>query len=329
MPTLTLKRILAAAAAFAFLLLATACLVFYTNPIWVNDQIVRFHLRRQHVRSEYVQVDGYRLHFFEALPTHPPGSPSRAEIPLVLVHGLGARGEDWSAMIPTLAAQGFHVYAPDLLGFGRSPKPDVDYSISLQEQTVVDFMQTLHIDHADIGGWSMGGWITLKLTADHPQLVDRLVIFDSAGIYFPPTFDASLFTPSDSAGLTRLVNMLSPRPAPMPPFIQRAAIRKLRANAWVIDRSVASMIAGKDLMDFRLKSIHTPVLIVWGKQDTLIPVTVAESMHRNIAGSSLLLVDGCGHLAPAECSKPILSGTVKFLKAEPPLQGGELTVPGH
>ena len=63
------------------------------------------------MKSKYVEVGGYRLHYFEALPTN-----GRAGTPLVLVHGLGARGEDWAAMMPALAAKGFHVYVPDSAG---------------------------------------------------------------------------------------------------------------------------------------------------------------------------------------------------------------------
>jgi pimeloyl-ACP methyl ester carboxylesterase len=302
-------------------------LTFYFQPLWVNDQIIRMHLRRQKVQSEYIEVDGYKIHYFEALP------PARKRVlgdgaPLVLIHGLGSRGEDWSGMIPGLAAAGFHVYVPDLLGYGRSSKPDVDYSISTEEKMVTDFMKAVHLDHADVGGWSMGGWVALKLTLDHPALVNRLMVFDSAGIYFPPTFDSSLFTPTDSIGLARLAAMLTPHPKPLPGFASQAAIRRLQANAWVIDRSVISMEAGKDLLDFRLHNIRKPTLIVWGTEDQLIPPSVGEEMHRKIENSSLLLVEGCGHLAPGECTKPVLAGTLKFLEAEPPIVGGEATVPG-
>ena len=130
--------------------------------------------------------------------------PDGGGTPLVLVHGLGARGEDWAAMIPALAAQGFHVYVPDLLGYGRSPKPDVDYSISLEEQTVAQFMQAMHVARADVGGWSMGGWIAMKLALDHPEMVDRLVIYDSAGTYFPATWEPDLFTPTMLAGVSEI-----------------------------------------------------------------------------------------------------------------------------
>src|SRR5439155_20554824 len=167
------------------------------------------------------EAGGYRLHYFEAAPAGGGGGA-----PLVLVHGLGARGEDWSAMIPDLAARGFHVYVPDLLGYGRSPRPDVDYSISLEEQTVAQFMQAIHVPRADVGGWSMGGWIAMKLALDHPEMVDRLGVYDSAGIYFPATFGPELFVPVDQAGIAQLMKALTPHPREVPGFVDDAILRR-------------------------------------------------------------------------------------------------------
>ena len=299
-------------------LLAAAIVFVFFFPLWVQNQVVRTHLWREGVKSEYVDADGYRLHYLEALPAN-----GETGTPLLLIHGHGAKAEDWSAMIAPLAAQVFHVYAPDLLGYGRSPKPDVSYSISLEEASVVEFMKAVHVTRADVGGWSMGGWIAMKLAADHPALINRLILYDSAGIYFPATFAPDLFTPSDVAGVRKLVATLTPNPVRMPDFAARAMVRKLQANAWVVRRSMASMMSGVDLMDFRLHGIQEPTLIVWGSKDALIPLPVGETLHRDIPNSLLDVIEGCGHLAPAECSKPVLEGTVSFLKARPPMQGGE------
>jgi pimeloyl-ACP methyl ester carboxylesterase len=308
--------------AFLLLVVVTAGLIFYRYPLWVADQHTRFHLWRVGVKSDYVEAGGYRLHYFEATPTSGGGTP------LVLVHGLGARGEDWSAMIPALAAKGFHVYAPDLLGYGRSQKPDVSYSISLEEQTVVQFMQVMHVPRADVGGWSMGGWVAMKLALDHPEMVDRLIVYDSAGVYFPATFGPELFTPSDPAGVRKLIAILTPRPRKVPDFAAEAMVRKLQANAWVVNRSTASMIGGRDLLDFRLHNISQPMLIVWGSKDELIPLASGETIHRDVPQSVLNIVEGCGHLAPAECARPVIESTVEFLRAEPPMRGGEKTFSG-
>lgn len=295
--------------------------VFYANPIGVADEKIRFDLWGQDVHSRYIEVDSYRIHYFEAGPS--------TGTPLILIHGLGSRGEDWANLIPGLAANGFHVLVPDLLGYGRSPKPDVDYSISLQEKVVADFMQAAGVSKADVAGWSMGGWVAAKLTVDHPELVDRLVLYDSAGVYFPATFDASLFTPTDRAGLTHLTEMLQPFPAKLPGFIADAAIEKLERGAWVVTRSVSAMTGGRDLLDFRLATIQRPTLIVWGSKDVLIPPSVGEEMHHLIAGSSMTIIEGCGHLAPGQCAPATLSTTLQFLKAEPPLKNVEQTLPGN
>ena len=313
-------RIILRTVALVLLVLLIFGVVFYANPIGVADQRVRFNLWRKGAHSRYVKVDGYRIHYFEA--------GSSGGIPLVLVHGLGSRGEDWAPLIPGFTAAGFHVYAPDLLGYGRSDAPDVDYSISLQENLVLHFMQVIGIPRADVAGWSMGGWVAAKLTIDDPKLVDRLVLYDSAGIYFPATFDASLFTPIDRAGLDRLVAMLQPMPQPMPNFAAQAAVDKLQRGAWVITRSVSGMFSGRDLLDFRLRSINRPTLVVWGSKDTLIPPSVGESMHHLIPNSSMTIIEGCGHLAPAQCSAPTLATTLSFLKSNPPLKNQEQTMPG-
>ncbi|HMF53282.1 MAG TPA: alpha/beta hydrolase [Edaphobacter sp.] len=296
--------------------------LFYFNPLWIADQQVRLRLWRANVKSEYVEAGGYRLHYFEA------GEGA----PLLLIHGLGARGEDWSRMIPALASHGFHVYAPDLPGYGRSSQPkDADYSIGMEEKAVVAFSQAVHLPHAFVAGWSMGGWVAMKMALEHPKMVDRLVVYDSAAIYFPADFGAELFVPTDAPGLFRLAAALSPEPnpnpRPLPDFVVRAVLRKFAENGWVIDRSMAAMTNGRDLLDFRLSEIHQPTLIVWGAEDHLIPLEVGRRIHEGIPGSTLSILEGCGHLAPLECWQTATETTEKFLHAQPPLPGGERTYP--
>jgi pimeloyl-ACP methyl ester carboxylesterase len=316
------KALLRGVGIVLLLALAGGCF-FYWNPLWFNDQLIRRHLWRSHVHSEYVDAGGYRLHYYEANPTD--GS---AGIPLVLVHGLGARAEDWASMIPTLASEGFHVYAPDLLGYGRSAKPDVAYSVSLEENVVANFMHAVGLQRADINGWSMGGWIAAKLALDHPEMVNRLVLDDSAGILYQPSFPRDAFVPTDAAGVDRLFALLTPKPHPLPNFVMRATLRRLKREGRIIQESMDSMISGSDLLDSRMKNITQPTLILWGTEDKLIPISVGKAMHREIADSVFDGIAGCGHLAPSECAKPVLAGTIQFLKAQPPMQSGEQTLQG-
>jgi len=309
------------------LLVAAAVGTAYRSPLWLADQVVRFHLWRSGVKSEYLTINGNRIHYLEARPGSGVGGGER---PLVLIHGLGARGEDWAPMIPGLAAAGYHVYVPDLLGYGRSARPDVGYSIRMEEDLLAKFMAAEHVERADVAGWSMGGWVAMRLAAEHPAMVKRLVVFDSAGVYFPGGFALeAVFDAKDEAGAKRLFGMLTPNPKPIPPFVARDLVRRIQGNIWVLKRSLRSMMRGRDSMDFRLGSIRQPTLVVWGKQDELIPLAAGETIHRGIAGSSLLVVDGCGHLTPAECSKVSMAATVEFLRAEPAIVGGERVVDGR
>ncbi len=301
------RWLLAAAAVLGALLVGAAS--FALRPLSYADALIRFGLKRDGVESKYVVVNGLRLHYFEVAP-----KSGQAGTPVLLIHGLGARGEDWGRLIPGLAAAGFHVYAPDLPGYGRSEQPDAAYTIAYEEAAMRDYMQAMHLAHADVVGWSMGGWIAMRLTADHPERVDRLVLYDSAGVYFPRDYGASLFTPTDVAGLDTLMSRLTPKPVKLPGFVARDFLRRSAKNAWVLRRSVAAMEGGRDLMEFRLGEIRSPTTVMWGNQDTLIPPLAGRKIAEGIAGATFVPIEGCGHLAPAECVSQVLPATVAFLR---------------
>jgi pimeloyl-ACP methyl ester carboxylesterase len=291
---------------------------FYEQPLWVQTQGIHFGLFLHRVQSNYVMTPEGRVHYYEAEPRIPGGG-----VPLVLVHGLADRGESWAPMIERLKRAGFHVYVPDLLGYGRSPKPSgSDYSISTQEQFVADFIQSIGLQKPDIGGWSMGGWVVLKLALDHPGMVNRVVIYDSAGTRNQVAGGPNVFHPTNEAELQHLSDLLEPHAKPLPGFVLRDALRKLGQGQWVVDRSMASMQTGTDLLDNRLSGLSEPLLIVWGSDDELLPLSVGQQMHALDPQSELDVVEGCGHLAPKTCPGRVAAATADFLKTKPVPSGG-------
>jgi pimeloyl-ACP methyl ester carboxylesterase len=256
-------------------------------------------------------IDGHRIHYYEA-----PARGTAREVPLVLVHGLGGRGEDWVNFLPALAAQGYHVYAPELLGYGRSARPgDATYSISEEEDVIAKFMQDRGLQQADVMGWSMGGWITLKLALDKPQMVRRVILIDAAGIYFHPPMSLALFAPDSEDQLQELFHYLEPADRRLPYLVARDALKHMQRNAWIVNRSALAMMDGTDLLDFRLRALSQPTLIVWGESDRLIDASVGRRMHQLIPNSSYVGLNGCGHLVPIECSRRALPPMEEFLKA--------------
>jgi len=296
--------------------------VFYERPLWVAQQGTHFGLFLHRVQSNYVMTPEGRVHYYEA-----ESRMSGGGIPLVLVHGLGDRDESWAPMLERLRRSGFHVYAPDLLGYGRSPRPsDSDYSISTQEQFVADFIQSIGLQKPDVGGWSMGGWVVLKLALDHPDVVDRVVVYDSAGIHHQVVGGTQIFHPTDGAQLQHLADLLEPNAKPLPGFVLRDALRTMAQNQWVVDRSMTAMETGNDVVDSRLGGLAKPLLIVWGSDDQLLPLAIGQQMHGLYPQSELDVLQGCGHLAPKTCPDRAAAVTVDFLKANPAPSGGTYTL---
>lgn len=300
---------------------------FYARPLWVEQQETHFSLFLHRVQSNYVlTATGNRVHYYEAEPRGTfNGIPGG--IPLVLIHGLADRDESWAPMLKRLKRAGFHVYAPDLLGYGRSPKPDSgDYSISGEEQFVSEFIQALGLQKPDVGGWSMGGWIALKLSLDHPEMVDRVVVYDAAGLRTnmpDPGHTFEIKTPDD---VNRLVAKMEPGAKPLPDFVARDAVRRFQSNQATTERNMSSMVAGKDLLDNQLAQLTEPLLIVWGSEDRLTPLAMGRTMHSLVKSSELDVVEGCGHLAPLLCDARVAAATADFLKSNPVPAGGERTL---
>ena len=305
------------------LLVLIGAVVFYERPLWVDMQVTHFGLFLARVQSNYVMTPEGRMHYYEAESRIPGGG-----VPLVLVHGLGDRAESWAPMLKRLKRAGFHVYAPDLLGYGRSPKPaNSDYSIATQEKFVADFVQAIGLQKPDVGGWSMGGWIALKLALDQPQMVDRVVVYDSAGLRVQVPGGADLFHPTNETEMQHLAELLEPHAEPLPGFVLKDALRVFGEKQWVVDRGVQSMESGNDFVADRLGALTEPLLIVWGSDDELLPLaTYGREMHTLDPRSELDIVEGCGHLAPKTCASRVAAATADFLKSSPAPMGGVRTL---
>ncbi|MGO9439456.1 MAG: alpha/beta fold hydrolase [Terriglobales bacterium] len=292
------------------LVILLAALVLW-RPASALTTIATAALRLRGIESRYVQLGPYRIHYFVG---------GKGE-PLVLVHGLGGRALDFAPMMPPLA-RNHRVFALDLLGYDGSDRPDVNYSVTLETGILRQFLDAQGLPRVDLAGWSMGGWISLQFTSQSPDRVRRLVLLDSAGLKFTPTFDLHLMAPHTMTHIRELEKLLTPRPGRVPAFILRDFLRQKLSEDWMIERTAANMITGREVMDGKLANVTMPVLIVWGRQDVLTPLAVGEALHREMPQSALIVLDGCGHLAPIECHDRVLAEMQRFLAAAPPLPAG-------
>ncbi|MDR3792446.1 MAG: alpha/beta hydrolase [Terracidiphilus sp.] len=279
---------------------------FLLRPVAFMNRVTYARETLAGIESQSATVEGHRMHYLTAGPKDGQA--------VVLVHGLGGSAEDWLSLLPYLTRAGYRVYVPDLFGYGRSEKPATfSYSVRDEAGAVVSFMDALKLSQVNLGGWSMGGWIVQILTAEHPERVRRLMIFDSVGLYEPPSWNTNLFTPTNADEVAQLEELLMPHPPAAPGFVVQDILKVSDERAWIIHRALGSMMSGRDTTDTMLPKYRMPVLLAWGSVDRITPLELGEKMHRLVPQSELVVAKGCGHLAPRQCTTEMGPRIVAFL----------------
>ncbi len=237
--------------------------------------------------------------------------------PLLFIHGLGGAWQNWLLNMPAFA-DSHRVVALDLPGFGESEMPADESDLSIQGfAKVVDAVCTeLAIDCPIVVGNSMGGFAGAELAISYPTRVKQLVLVSAAGI----STDHLRREPLVAFG--RLWAATTSRSATLAdPVVRRARLRRLFMQTVVLHPEklsvplTAELVQGAGRPGFlpalgaligysfrdRLPQIEVPVLIVWGRQDLLVPVGDAERFEALIGpNAQKVIFEDTGHLAMLE-----------------------------
>lgn len=287
-------------AAGLLIVLALAALVYW-RPVATINTVQSALLKLGGIKSKYAQVGPYRIHYLVG-----GDGP-----PLLLLHGHPSRALEWAPILPQLT-RAHRVIAIDLLGYGNSDAPDIDYSVATQTDMVAQLLDVLGIPQTDVLGFSLGGWVALKLAVDHPERVHRLVLVDNAGLKFSTPLTADSYTPKTLAEFRKLEALQSNRK--LPDFVARDIMRILQEKAWVFRRVAASGLSFRYALDGQLANVRMPVLLIWGKEDRLIPYEVALRLQRELPQAKLIGLEGCSHLVFWECRDRALPEVLSFLR---------------
>lgn len=251
--------------------------------------------------------------------------------PVILIHGLGGSVENWVHNLETLA-QGHRVYALDMVGFGRSDKPDAPYNLAYLAQFVTQFMDALRIDQASLVGNSLGGSVALKLAMQSPERARALVLVDSAGlgkeVALPlrlmslPILGEVLGRPGRASANQMLKSIFFD-----PVFvteemidvtIELASLPGAQKSFLGTLRSLADVRGAKSsfvdpILD-GLAKIDRPALVVWGKQDRVVPIAHAHAAMQRLPHATLHEFDRCGHAPQIECAQAFNALVLDFLR---------------
>lgn len=233
---------------------------------------------------------------------------------VILLHGGGGYIELWNHNIFELAKH-HRIYAFDMVGAGRSDKVDADYTFDFMAQFTRDFMRVLGISRASLIGTSAGGGVALTFTLNFPELVERLILVGSAGLGKEISFLLRITT---LPGLGKLFS--SPSKSGVAMLCKQAVYdSKLITNEIVEEFYQMATLPGaaeatlnvvrsnfniwgqfSEPITERLQSIAAPTLIIWGRQDPMVPVSHAQNAAKIIPNARLEIFEDCGHWSSIE-----------------------------
>lgn len=297
------KRYWIAGAGALTLGIAAKLLLRPRDADWNRNRHVIFHSEH----SRFVDVDGVRVHYQEAGDPHAPA--------LVLIHGFASSTLVWSRVFLRLAAAGFRVIAMDMLGCGYSGKPrNGQYTIDGQASLLMGLLDRLNIKRATLLGSSYGGAVAATCALDYPRRVDKLVLIGTVNNNRPLEYKLMRMFSSPVFG-----DVVSPLLIGSRRLLRRRMKRVYDRHEWVLDerrvdarhlplrasgtqRAIIRTVRGwnAERISREAHLIKQPTLLLWGENDSEIPLADGERLHEQIPGSRLIVFRKCGHIPHEE-----------------------------
>ncbi|MGI8735131.1 MAG: alpha/beta fold hydrolase [Pyrinomonadaceae bacterium] len=269
--------------------------------------------------SRFVDVGGVRMHYQEA------GDP--AAPPIVLIHGFLSSTFLWSKVFLEIAAAGYRVIAPDLVGYGYSAKPrDFDYTIESQARMMAKLLERLVIDRAILVGSSYGGAIAATVALNEPERVAKLALVGAVSNNEPKRYLMMRLVRSPLVG-----DIVSPLLASSRRLLRARMKGVYKRHNWDLDeyrvdarfiplraaathraiiRTARNWDANRIQRDAHL--IQQPTLLLWGDHDPDVPLSDGEELQQKIRNARLVVFRACGHHPQEEYPRAFNEVVLKF-----------------
>ena len=220
---------------------------------------------------------------------------------MVLVHGLSGSTRWWARNTAALAAE-YRIYLVDLPGFGAMRHLRRHFVLAEAASWLAAWMEAVGLRKAYLVGHSMGGYVCLRLAAQRPEAVRRLVLVAPAGVL------------AGRPLLGHLVPLVLAARQAAPSFLPILTYDALRTGPATLWRAARDLLA-EDVRK-ELRSIHVPTLLVWGEKDPLVPRSVGELLRREIARSQLLVLENAGHVPMFDRPQGFNAALLAFFSAD-------------
>lgn len=269
-------------------------------------------------KTERPRVDGLSWNVYQLGASNAPA--------LVLIHGMFGDYRDWEPVLEPLALE-HRVIAVDLLGFGDSDKPRMDYTPEFYVSQLHGLLQQLEIERVTLVGNSFGGIICLHYALQYPEQVEGLVLIASGGIRLWSPIDCELARERFSEANIRRFTPAYQQRLFAPLFVKGRSViserylAKQEAKLFRPDfpdfayaaHSAIKMALASELFD-ELPRIQAPVLMLHGENDPIIPLRWMQEAAGKFPHARLQVLKDCGHVPQLECAPEVVAAISGFVR---------------
>lgn len=235
-------------------------------------------------------------------------------IPILILHGWNLSAVKFEPLIKELEKREYKVICFDLPGFGKENTPGRPWDLSDYVSFVEKKLNSANIRKVILIGHSFGGRIGIKLAAENPKLLDALILTGAPGINPVPKFKVTFFL-----CLAKIGNVIFSLPG-LSLFknkVRQLLYKTARATDFYNTdkkmRDTFKNIIKEDLIPY-LRKISAPTLLIWGGQDLIVPVKIAQEMSKLINNTKLSVIPEARHGVPWTHPKIFTDEVDKFIK---------------
>lgn len=265
----------------------------------------------QIVEEKFLTIDGNKIRFLES---------GDSKDVLLLIHGIGASAERWLNVLPYFEKH-YKVIMPDIIGFGHSDKPLVDYTPSFFVDFLKKFIEELDLNLPILAGSSLGGQITSEFASVYSDRIKRLILVSPAGVMkqSTPALDAyimaALYPNLESA--KNAFQMMEASGKEINSSIIEGFIERMQLpNAKMAFMSTLLGLKNAGSIVDKLSSIKVPTLLIWGENDPVIPVQYSQEFVSRIPVCKFYEMRGCGHTPYVQKPEEFYEVVMGFLNNE-------------
>lgn len=266
------------------------------------------------IPNRMAYVNNYAIRYLDYGVINP--IKSGATEVLLLLHGIGASAERWLRVVPLLN-RNFRIIVPDIVGFGYSDKPTVEYTMNYFVEFLRDFLKSIRIQRIHIIGSSFGGLLAAEFAMEFANIVKKMILVSPAGTMqtSTKTLDeyilAALYPTMENA--RRAFSDMAYDPKVVTDDIVKDFVNRMKLpNSKYAFMSTLLGIRNTQDLENRLTKIILPTLLIWGREDKMIPSVHAEDYLR-IRNSKLIMIPNSGHTPYTETPSVFAKIALDFL----------------